>query len=135
MGEDPNQLSLSWDHFGKNLQDTWRHLHQSEEFADVTLACDLGQVTPSFEFVWTSLLPGDGAQDSSRFLLSLPSLDPRQTETFPTTASHFSLDYQHSQPEQAVDVHVSWRGGRRGESTRVFSPGRDSPKGEGSGCG
>jgi len=44
MGEDPNQLSLSWDHFGKNLQDTWRHLHQSEEFADVTLACDLGQV-------------------------------------------------------------------------------------------
>jgi len=25
-------------------QDTWRHLHQSEEFADVTLACDLGQV-------------------------------------------------------------------------------------------
>ena len=45
MGEDLNQLSLSWDHFGKNLQDTWRHLHQSEEFADVTLACDLGQVT------------------------------------------------------------------------------------------
>ena len=99
MDEESSQFSLSWDHFGKNLQDTWRHLHQSEEFADVTLACDLGQVTLSFEFVWTSLLPGDGAQDCSRFLLSLPSLDPRQTEKFPTTASHFSFDYQHSQPD------------------------------------
>jgi len=44
MDEESSQFSLSWDHFGKNLQDTWRHLHQSEEFADVTLACDLGQV-------------------------------------------------------------------------------------------
>ena len=54
MGEDPNQLSLSWNHFGKSLEDTWRHLHQSEEFADVTLACDFGQVTQYLETMWTS---------------------------------------------------------------------------------
>ena len=54
MDEESSQFSLSWDHFGKNLQDTWRHLHQSEEFADVTLACDLGQVTQYLEIMWTS---------------------------------------------------------------------------------
>ena len=57
MDEESSQFSLSWDHFGKNLQDTWRHLHQSEEFADVTLACDLGQVAQYLETMWISFTP------------------------------------------------------------------------------
>ena len=38
------QLALSWDDFQTNLQEAWRQLHRSEDFADVILACDVGQV-------------------------------------------------------------------------------------------
>jgi len=44
MCKESTQLALSWDNFQTNLQDTWRHLHQTEDFADVILACDVGQV-------------------------------------------------------------------------------------------
>jgi len=44
MCKESTQLALSWDNFQTNLQHTWRHLHQTEDFADVILACDVGQV-------------------------------------------------------------------------------------------
>jgi len=44
MGKESTRLTLRWDNFQANLQDTWRQLHQSEDFADVILACDVGQV-------------------------------------------------------------------------------------------
>ena len=44
MGKESTKLTLSWDNFQTNLQDSWRQLHQTEDFADVILACDVGQV-------------------------------------------------------------------------------------------
>ena len=43
-GMESTQLALSWDDFQTNLQEAWRQLHRSEDFADVILACDVGQV-------------------------------------------------------------------------------------------
>lgn len=51
MGKESTKLVLSWDNFQTNLQDTWRHLHQTEDFADVILACDVGQVFSSLGFL------------------------------------------------------------------------------------
>ena len=51
MGKESTKLVLSWDNFQTNLQDTWRHLHQTEDFADVILACDVGQVFSSIGFL------------------------------------------------------------------------------------
>ena len=49
MSKESIQLTLSWDNFQTNLQHTWRHLHQTEDFADVILACDVGQVLSTLD--------------------------------------------------------------------------------------
>ena len=43
-GMESTELALSLDDYQTNLQETWRHLHRSKDFADVTLACEDGQV-------------------------------------------------------------------------------------------
>ena len=56
MCKESTQLALSWDNFQTNLQDTWRHLHQTEDFADVILACDVGQVLSTLDYLMQIIL-------------------------------------------------------------------------------
>ena len=76
MDKESTQLTLSWENFETNVQESWRKLHQTEDFADVVLACDVGQVLSSlcrlFECLIQIFCLGDGAQGGSCFLLPLP---------------------------------------------------------------